>query len=299
LSSSSNDLLADRRFAWATGMADDGDFAAAADLFAQVVDRVPAWAPGWAGLAEARERLGDAAGARDAWSRVAEHDPAGVLGAAAHLARLDGHTPAALPGAYLRALFDDYAPRFDRHLVATLDYRGPAILDAALGRAAPGRHFDRALDLGCGTGLMGLAMAGRAARIDGVDLSPAMVERARATGAYATLTAGSLEEALAAADPDSYDLVVAADVLVYVGDLVPVLRGAARVLRPGGILGFTLQAGEGPGFALGPDMRFSHGRDHVAEALAAAGLRGLAVDDASTRREKGAPVPGLVVVAQR
>ena len=299
MSSSSDDLLADRRFAWAKGMADDGDFAAAADLFAQIVERVPGWAPGWAGLAEARERNGDPAGAREAWARVAEHDRAEILGAAAHLARLDGHTPAALPGAYVRALFDDYAPRFDRHLVATLDYRGPAVLDDALGRAAPGRHFDRALDLGCGTGLMGLAMAGRASRIEGVDLSPAMVERARATGAYAVLSAGSLEEALAAADPASYDLVVAADVLVYVGDLAPVFRGAARVLRPGGVLGFTVQAHGGSGFVLGSDMRFSHGGDHVAEALTAEGFRGLALDAASTRREKGAAVPGFVVVAER
>jgi predicted TPR repeat methyltransferase len=299
LSSSSNDLLADRRYAWAKGLAEDGEFAAAADLFAQVVERVPAWAPGWAGLADARERGGDTAGARDAWARVAEHDRDEVLGAAAHLARLAGRTPAALPGGYVRALFDDYAPRFDRHLVATLEYRGPTILDDALERAAPGRRFARALDLGCGTGLMGLALAGRADRIDGVDLSPAMVERARATGVYATLAAGSLEEALAAAEPASCDLVVAADVLVYVGNLAPVLFGAARALRPGGLLGFTVQAHADPGFALGPDMRFSHGRAHVAAGLASAGLRALVQDDASTRREKGAAVPGLVVVAER
>ena len=280
-------------------MAEDGDFAAAADLFVQVVERVPAWAPGWAGLAEARERGGDPAGARDAWARVAAHDPDEVLGAAAHLARLEGRTPVALPGGYVRALFDDYAPRFDRHLVATLDYRGPAILGDALERAVPGRRFARVLDLGCGTGLMGVALAGRADRIDGVDLSPAMVERARATGAYATLAAGSLEEALAAADAASYDLVVAADVLVYVGDLAPVLAGAARALRPGGLLGFTVQALAGFGFALGPDMRFSHGRAHVSEGLASAGLRALVLDDASTRREKGSAVPGLVVAAER
>ena len=299
MSSSSNDLLADRRFAWAKGMAEDGDFAAAADLFAQVVERVPAWAPGWAGLAEARERAGDPAGACEAWARVAEHDPDEVLGASAHLARLEGRTPTALPGGYVRALFDEYAPRFDRHLVTTLNYRGPAILGDAIGRAAPGRRFARALDLGCGTGLMGVALADRADRIDGVDLSSAMVERARATGAYATLAAGSLEDALAAAAPASYDLVVAADVLVYVGNLAPVLAEAARTLRPGGLLGFTVQAQTGPAFALGPDMRFSHGRDHVGESLAAAGLRALVLDDASTRREKGLAVPGLVVAAER
>ncbi len=298
MSPSSNDILADRRFAWAEDLSRAGDHAAAADLLEQVVERVPGWAFGWAALAEARERGGDPAGARAAWARAAALDPEEILGAAAHGARLDGDTPDALPEAYLRALFDDYAPRFDRHLVSALDYRGPEVLTAALDRAAPGRRFARALDLGCGTGLMGVALRDRAGRIDGVDLSPAMVELARATGAYADLAAVPLAAALAASPAGAYDLVVAADVLVYLGDLAPTFAGAGRALRPGGLLAFTVQSpAEGEGFALGPDMRFSHAPAYVEGALRAAGLGCLLLEPTSTRREKGIAVAGLVAVA--
>ncbi len=277
-----------------------GDPAAAADLFGQVVERVPGWAPGWAALAEARERSDDAAGARAAWAEVLPRDPAGLLGAEAHLARLDGRTPAVLPAGYLRALFDGYAPRFARHLVEALDYRGPEILIEALERVAPGRRFRRALDLGCGTGLMGGALGSRVARIDGVDLSPAMVDQAAATGIYADLTAAPLEVALLNSDAGAYDLVVAADVLVYLGDLAPVFAGAARVLGSGGLLAFTVQTiASGQGFALGPDMRFGHAPDHVAAALASTGLTLLLTEPRSARREKGTAVPGLVAVAAR
>ncbi len=297
---SSSDLIADRRFAWAKGYAEDGDHAAAADLFAQVTERVPGWGPGWAALGDARERSGDPAGARQAWARAAPLDPTGALGAEAHLARLDGRAPAALPATYVRALFDDYAPRFDRHLVEALDYRGPAVLVDALERAAPGRRFARALDLGCGTGLMGLALRGRADRIDGVDLSPAMAVLARATGAYAAVAVGSLEDALAVADAGSLDLVVAADVLVYLGDLAPVFAGAARAVRRDGLLAFTVQAlAEGDGFALGPDMRFSHAPGDVEGALRGVGFEPRLLEPASTRRERGAPMSGLVAVAMR
>ena len=280
------------------GYAQDGDHAAAADLLAQVVERVPDWPPGWAALGEARERSGDPAGARDAWARAAARDPGGALGAESHVARLDGRTPRNLPASYLRALFDDYAPRFDRHLVEALAYRGPAVLVAALERTAPGRSFAHTLDLGCGTGLMGLALRGRADRIDGVDLSPAMAERARATGAYAEVGAGSLDDALAATAAGSLDLVVAADVMVYLGDLAVAFAGAARALRPGGILAFTVQSlAEGDGFALGPDMRFSHAPRYVDGALRGAGLGPLLIEPASTRRERDAAVSGLVAVA--
>lgn len=281
-------------------MMDEGDPVAAADLFGQVVERVPAWAPGWAALAEARERGGDTAGARTAWTQVLSLDPEARLGAVPHLARLDGRTPAALPAGYLRALFDDYAPRFDRHLVEALHYRGPATIVEALDRTVPVRRFRRALDLGCGTGLMGRALQLRVERIDGVDLSPAMIEQARSTGLYADLTAGPLEVALLESDADVHDLVVAADVLIYLGDLAPVFAGAARAMAAGGVLAFTVQTiAVGAGFVLGPDMRFGHAPDHVNDALVSAGLRPLLFEPRSIRCEKGLAVPGLVVVAAR
>ncbi len=304
LSKTSNDILADRRFAWARALAQDGDNAAAADLLEQVTALVPAWAPAWVALAEARERDGRPGEAAEAWSRVAALDPGGIWGAEPNLARLDGTTPPTLSDTYIRALFDDYAPRFERHLVDGLGYRGPAVLTATLDRLAPGRAFARALDLGCGTGLMAAALEDRVAAIDGVDLSPAMVERARRTGRYTVLTVGSLDAALAASPAAAYDLITAADVFAYVGGLAPVLGGISRSLAPRGLLAFTVQALSTPHcdagtHALGPDMRFAHAPDYVVAALEAAGLQLLLIEAASIRAERGEAVAGLVAVASK
>ena len=315
----SGDILADRRFDWARALIHEGDHAAAADLLEQIVDIVPGWCPAWAALAEVRQRLGETEAATAAWRKAAAIDRDGRLGAKLHLARLTGEAPSAMPGTYVRALFDDYAPRFDRHLTEQLDYRGPQILAEVLAEVAPDRCFARALDLGCGTGLMARALERCVAAIDGVDLSPKMIDAARRTGLYSELTVGSLEAAVSEAAPDRYDLVTAADVVVYLGDLAPLMVGVARVLVPRGLFAFTVQlkpdpaeahATEGmdtadktvlatPGFVLGPDLRFAHSRLYVKSVVASAGLRLLSIVEASTRTEKGIAVPGLVVLAGR
>ena len=114
---SSGDLIADRRYDLARGYAADGDLAAAADLYAQAVELAPGFASAWFALGETREALGDRAGARIAFARAREADREDRHGAALHLARLGGADPAtgALQ-AYVRTLFDQYAPRFDRAL---------------------------------------------------------------------------------------------------------------------------------------------------------------------------------------
>ena len=206
---------------------------------------------------------------------------------------------------YVQALFDDYAPRFERHLVVDLAYCAPALLIAALDRVAPGRRFSRTLDLGCGTGLMGQALVDRSERIDGVDLSPAMVEQARRGHVYAELRVASLDVALASGSGDAYDLVTAADVLVYIGDLARLFAGVHRQLKSGGLLAFTVQsfvATEEPPstrFALGRDLRYSHAPGYVANTLGRAGLDVMLLEPASSRRERSEPVAGLVVVASK
>lgn len=295
----SDDLLADRRFAWAASLAQEGDFDAAADLLRQTLERAPHWAPAWAALAEAHEAAGATAEAVAAWKRVDQLDTEGTFGAALHLARLRGTSAPSMPDAYVRSLFDAYAPRFDRHLCERLNYRGPALLAEALAAVAPGRRFAEALDLGCGTGLVGQALRPLVAACDGVDLSPAMIEQARRTGAYRCLAVSSLVDALAGSAPCRYELVTAADVLVYLGDLAPAMRGIARVLAPSGLLVFTVQAAESGSYLLGPDLRFSHAEAYVDDVVAGAGLAVVRSTPAATRTERGRDVPGLVVCCVR
>jgi predicted TPR repeat methyltransferase len=295
---SSGDLLADQRYAYARAAAEDGDYAAAADLFEQTLELVPDWPAAWFALGEAFEKLKNRDKAVEAFTRALAIDPADELGAALHLARLGAQkTPRAASDNYVRSLFDQYAERFDTHLTEKLAYRAPALLaDAVAGlNKAP---FDHVIDLGCGTGLCGAAFRGDARLLTGVDLSSRMIETARAKGLYDRLEVQNLVPFLDAEPQESASLLLAADVLVYIGDLAPLFAVAASVLARGGLFAFTVQRGEG-GYMLGPDVRYAHAPIYVAATAAAMGFRTVHLDTASTRKDAGRDVPGLVVVVER
>ena len=204
-----------------------------------------------------------------------------------------------LPAAYVAALFDDYAPRFDEHLVTRLAYCGPAVLRDALARADAPQRYGRALDLGCGTGLMGRAVRDVVGWLGGVDLSPAMVRGATDTGLYDHLAVGTMADELAGQPAGSLDLVLAADVFVYCGALDAVLAAIARVLAAGGVLAFTAQRADDMPVRLGDDLRVSHSAPYLRRVIADAGLDTLWLAETSTRQEADRPVPGLVAVARK
>jgi predicted TPR repeat methyltransferase len=207
------------------------------------------------------------------------------------------------------ALFDGYADRFDSHLTQTLRYNAPELLKDALVRCCSnaGRpfRFDTVHDLGCGTGLMGEAIQEQAGFLSGCDLSPRMIERARAKVGldggplYDKLSVAGLTAYLASRPDRSADRVLAADVFVYLGELEPCFNQSTRVLEPGGLLAFTVQTHEGEGVVVGADRRFAHGEGWLRQRLGEAGLTALLVEPASTRQDRGLPVPGLLVVAER
>lgn len=294
------DPIADRRFAWAQGCREAGDHAAAAEMAEHTLALAPRFAPAWALLGEARLALGDEAGACDALSRALALEPEDVLGVSIALARLGALDQAdAMTPAYVRALFDGYAEAFETHLTERLRYRGPSLVAALLERLAPGRRFGAVLDLGCGTGLMGEAIRARAERLEGIDLAPAMVEKAREKGVYDTLAVAELTDRLAACPPASFDLILAADVMVYIGDPIHVLTNVAAALVPGGLFAFTVQAHPGAGFAIGADARFAHSAAFLRERAEQAGLVVAAVEEAWSRCDAGRPVEGHVVALRR
>src|SRR5271169_5311550 len=192
---SSGDLIADRRYQWALDQAARGDFAAAADILAQTVERAPRFAAAWFALGDIRGRLGDTDGAIAAFTQARDADPEDYHGARLQLARLgfaDGNP--AMSEAYVRRLFDQYAGRYDEALTEKLHYRGPGLLRAAVEAVAhaAGRppRFGAMLDLGCGTGLGGAAFRPLVDQLIGVDLSPAMIAKADAKGLYDRLEIG-------------------------------------------------------------------------------------------------------------
>jgi predicted TPR repeat methyltransferase len=299
---SSGDVLADARYERAKAYAAEGDRAAAADLLMQALERAPRFASAWFALGEIRADTGDRAGAIAAFRAGLAADPSDRHGAALHLARLGAaDAAAAMAPGYVRSLFDQYAANFEQALVEGLGYRGPDLLREALRAACAARsrpfHFARAIDLGCGTGLVAEALHAQCDTIVGVDLSPAMAAAARRKGVYADVVVGDLTDFVAAQPEHSCDLIVAGDAFVYLADLAPVCRAAARVLAPDGLFAFTVETHAGKGVVLGEKLRYAHGADHVRAALEAAGLTSFAFDEVATRTENGVPVPGLLVIA--
>jgi predicted TPR repeat methyltransferase len=300
---SSGDMIADRRFEFARDLQLKGDLVAAADLLLQATELAPNFASAWFTLGEIRKQLGERDAAIAAFQKARAADPDDRHGAGLHLMRLGAEPLADMPQAYVQVLFDQYAPRFETALVDDLGYRGPSLLFKAVlsVRAAAKKpaFFKRTIDLGCGTGLAATAFAKNVDRFVGVDLSPRMIDRARATGLYAELEVADMTQGLRSKPDASADLILAADAMVYVSDLAPVLREAARVLVSGGLVAFTTETHGGEGVLIGEGLRYAHSAAYVREQAAAAGLKLEQCEDLSARNEDNVPAPGLVVVATK
>ncbi len=298
---SSGDLVADRRYEWARGYAADGDHAAAADVFAQVLDLVPDYVPALVGHGEALAALGDRDGAAAAFRQALAADPADIHGVSLKLSALGlGAAPAAPPAAYVRGLFDDYADRFDKALVETLEYRTPGELGRLLRRLGPETRFVAALDLGCGTGLMGAELRPWCDRLVGVDLSAAMVAKAQAKAVYDALAVAGIIDYLGAT-AERFDAVAAADVFVYCGDLGSIVAAVAARLDPGGLFLFSVEAADEPdvAFQLRDSLRYAHGEAAVAALLGRAGFAVEAVEATVLRLDRGRPIAGRLFAARR
>jgi len=300
---SSGDLMADRRFDFARDLQLKGDLAAAADLLLQATELAPGFASAWFTLGEIRQRLGEREQAIAAFRKARDADPDDRHGAGLRLILLGAEQLSAMPPAYLRALFDQYAPKFEAALVEDLGYRGPALLFKAVlsVRAAVRKpaFFKRAIDLGCGTGLVASAFAAQVDHFIGIDLSPRMIERARATGLYAQLEVAEMVEGMRDKSDASADLILAADAMIYLSDLAPLLGEAKRVLVAGGLLAFTVETHSGEGVILGEGLRYAHSAGYVRTSIEACGLALPRCEHRSARYEDHAPVPGLVVVATK
>ncbi|MDH3965955.1 MAG: tetratricopeptide repeat protein [Rhodospirillales bacterium] len=243
-------------------------------------------------------RLDEAAAVYQKWL---DRDPDNALARHMLAASTGRDVPERASDQVVRQMFEGFAGSFER-VLDKLEYRAPALITACLAAelGAPAGGLD-VLDAGCGTGLCGPLLAPYTRRLTGVDLSPAMLAKAKGRGVYDALEAAELT-AFLEGQAGAYDLIASADTLCYFGALEAVLAAAARALRPGGRLVFTLEnAGqdEDAGFRLGPHGRYSHTKDYVRRSLAGAGLALRSLEDDVLRKEGGKAVAGLVVLAQR
>lgn len=305
---SSGDLIADRRADYARMFAESGEYAEAAELMEQALEQVPGWAAGWFRLAEYAEKSGGTEAATAALHKVIALDPADIFGAGLKLAVLGAtQAPAAPPTPYVERLFDDYADRFDTALVERLEYTVPQTL-AQLVRSHVGddARFGLVSDIGCGTGLFGEEFRRNADRLEGFDLSAGMLAKAGEKAVYdhlaqADLSLPSEATGLFADGPEARaDLVSAADVLMYLGDLAEVFPSAARLARPAGLFAFSVEnGGEGDRPLLRPSLRYAHPESFIRRRLAENSFDLLALERSVIRRDAGQPVHGLLFLARR
>lgn len=250
-------------------------------------------------ILQRQQRVEEAAAA---YASCLELDPEDSMGVVLHLASLGwSATPKRAPDAHVRRLFDNYSGHFDEHLVRKLEYRGPEILLEGLSGWLHARICPQGLDildLGCGTGLCGVVLRRFARRLHGVDLSGRMLAKAARRQVYDLLRQEELI-AFMEACAERYDLIVAGDVFVYVGDLEPVFAAAARLLRPSGGFAFTVERHSGAGFGLGDSGRYYHSRCYLEDQARRYDFSVLCMEDVSTRREAKKPTEGLVAVLQR
>lgn len=197
---------------------------------------------------------------------------------------------------YVRHLFDQFSADYDERMLGQLVYRAPQALRELAQFVMPGLTGLAVLDLGCGTGLSGAAFKDRAAHLTGVDLSPAMIEKARARGVYDELLVGDIESGLG---ENRYDLVIAADTLVYIGDLAVTLKTVAAALKAEGHFLFTTESKEGDDFELGPKRRWRHSESYLREMAAQYGFEVVGLLACVPRHEAHQPVPGFAVALQK
>ena len=249
-------------------------------------------------LGEAQLDAGENEAATASFRRALKLDPGHQLAAHMLAALTDGE--AAPRNTYVRELFDYYAGIFDTHLTTTLAYDVPARMRAVLDAALPDRAFERALDLGCGTGLVAEALAGRVGAIDGIDIAPAMIEAARARDRYRHLEAAEIGDYLARASTEgAYDLVTAADVFIYVGRLEGIVPGVARALRPCGHFVFSVEETAAADVAIRSSGRFAHGLGYLDGLARGAGLTPVRSEAVGIRKEHGVPIPGRILLYVR
>ena len=240
--------------------------------------------------------------ATEVWRRWLAIDPENPIPRHQLMACEGREIPMRAADDFVVKVFDGFAGSFDEKL-RKLQYRAPEIVTAALAAEYGGpRAALDILDAGCGTGLCAPLLRPFARCLDGVDLSPGMLEKADARGGYDDLQAAELTAFLAALDSE-YDSIVSADTLCYFGDLDAVMHAAAAALRPGGTLIFTVEKYAGPetsaGFTLNSSGRYTHTGEYIRAALSRAAFEIRSMDGVVLRQEYFKPVDGFVVVARK
>jgi predicted TPR repeat methyltransferase len=186
-------------------------------------------------------------------------------------------------------------PSFDQHLVETLNYLVPEKLYEAVLAARPAAAALDVIDLGCGTGLVGQKFRGVACRLTGIDISARMIQWAKGRKIYDQLVRGDYVHYLSARRAPC-DLVLAADVFIYAGDLVAIFQAVARLLRPDGLFAFSLEVAPKGDYVLQPNRRYAHSLGYIHRLAEETSFHEVAVNPVKLRRQGEDHAAGVIAI---
>ena len=201
------------------------------------------------------------------------------------------------PPEYVVEHFDAFAEGFEAQLVGVLGYDLPGKICAAVGELTPAGHQHDTLDGGCGTGLCGALLRPLSRTLTGVDLSSKMLEQAARKAIYDTLVREDLT-AFLLRSPRQFDLIVAADLMIYFGNLTSLFAAAATALRPAGLFALSTESWSGEGYRLFPSGRFAHGPQYV-RLTAERDFEEVYHAETTIRLEATGRVPGNIFIFRR
>ena len=264
----------------------------------RVVELAPDDANAWCAMAELAHIVGRRDEAREGYEKYLAGNPDDAEVRHILTALRDEAPPARVPDACIQQLYKKFSAFYEDNMVETLGYQAPERLGAVLQGALGSRTDLKVLDLGCGTGLSGVMLKAWAAELTGIDLSPEMVEKARARGIYDRLEVAEITDWLDR-DKNNYDLIVACDTLIYFGDLELVLKRAIMRIKELGLFAFSVERGTHNSYHLTDSGRYTHSKNHIESAAAAAGFQLLRLEEDFVRMEYGDEVTGLYTLLRK
>jgi predicted TPR repeat methyltransferase len=257
----------------------------AIEAYQEAINIEPNLAESYCSLGHLSNEMGNTEAATEAYKQTLNIEPHNVI-AQHQLAALTGQTTASAPNKYIETVFDGYAANFEHSLVDTLEYKFPKVIAEIILKLKPGAELGSVLDLGCGTGLAGVELRALCQNIEGIDLSKKMLRQASQKNVYDKLSHTGIVEYLSEAALD-FDLFIAADVFVYVGELSEVFRLIKLRNNRKGWLAFSTEHTEKDGFFLRASGRYSHSKSYIERLCSEFDCQILYFSKADLRKEEG------------
>jgi predicted TPR repeat methyltransferase len=283
----------------ARDLGDQGNHGEALETWGALIDENPQDAESRLGRVKACIAAGKPAQAVADTTALMELAPGDSV-VAYYTAIAHGVTPQHQPPELHRAMFDSLASLYDQHMVAGLKYKLPKIAAEKILARYPDKHLN-VLDLGCGTGLLGVCLGRLDGFLIGVDISMKMIEQAARHNVYDRFHNANLLDALRDTPDSTYEVVAALDVFIYAGDLTDTVPDAFRLIVPHGDLLFSCEAApeDGPDLVLQANGRYAHKRNHAMAVCREAGFTSVEIEDLVLRYEGDQPVQGFLVSARK